>query len=517
MLTLAAVGNRNTDKLIYLFYYFVMAKRCKTCSDEISSAEFIKCYGTCTNTFHSKCVSISKTLLNALGANPNIRWYCYDCNLNNPITSSMNEMKESIGQLSNSLSNDLSNFLRAMTTCVTESLSAIATRSAPTLSNLHSQSSHQMFGNGSTTAANSNATTTNATSKRRRGHNSISNPAKIQCNNNRSAKPVAPPVTVLDAHARKSIVVSNIAPDTDVATLSNYLRSKLKSSNDQVRVVTLIPPSIKPEDLKFMQFRVSFPAGMYSAVSSPSIWPSAVRIRDFIIKGSNRNYGSNHRRPIPVARDHFDITVNHQQAAQPVQPANDTPMDAETMPSNRHPLDSENFLLTTPPLPIPIQTVSSQELFTLENGNFSNFSVDDFCDDVIDFSVSSLAYNSLLPGNKYISTYNLVSVRPDWMCDLEANEFGEFGDIVPALATSNVIPSGQDSRHGKRCIYYQNVRWLRSKLEDFHLSSTSCEYDIMALTETNLIQSIQDAEIRARNSKPGISVAYLEEQLTQQS
>lgn len=110
-----------------------MASRCKTCTDEILNSDFVKCYGPCSNAFHSKCVSISKTLLNALGANPNIRWYCHDCNMSNPIASSIVEMKDSIGHLSASLSSDFGQFLKSMsemTKCVTTSLSSISSQSA---------------------------------------------------------------------------------------------------------------------------------------------------------------------------------------------------------------------------------------------------------------------------------------------------------------------------------------------------------------------------------------------------
>lgn len=44
-------------------------------------------------------------------------------------------------------------------------------------------------------------------------------------------------------------------------------------------------------------------------------------------------------------------------------------------------------------------------------------------------------------------------------------------------------------------MYYQNVRGLRTKLDDLHFNSTFSNYDILALTETWLIPSISDAEL----------------------
>lgn len=52
----------------------------------------------------------------------------------------------------------------------------------------------------------------------------------------------------------------------------------------------------------------------------------------------------------------------------------------------------------------------------------------------------------------------------------------------------------------RRSIYYQNVRWLRSKTEDLRLASSSFGYDVIALTETNLIPEILDGELFNTNN-----------------
>lgn len=43
--------------------------------------------------------------------------------------------------------------------------------------------------------------------------------------------------------------------------------------------------------------------------------------------------------------------------------------------------------------------------------------------------------------------------------------------------------------------YYQNVRGLRTKLEEFYLGLSSCSTDLIAITETGFNESINDAEI----------------------
>ena len=48
-------------------------------------------------------------------------------------------------------------------------------------------------------------------------------------------------------------------------------------------------------------------------------------------------------------------------------------------------------------------------------------------------------------------------------------------------------------------IYYQNARSIRGKLIDLHLSSLSCDYDIIVVTETWLNESVFDSEILNSN------------------
>lgn len=48
-------------------------------------------------------------------------------------------------------------------------------------------------------------------------------------------------------------------------------------------------------------------------------------------------------------------------------------------------------------------------------------------------------------------------------------------------------------------MYYQNVRGLRTKLDDLHFNSTSSGYNVLAFTETWLIPSISDAELGCGN------------------
>lgn len=145
-------------------------------------------------------MSIGKTLLNALGGNPNIRWYCHDCHVNDStIASTMNEIKGSIDQISSSLTSDLGKFLNSMsemTKCVTDSLKSMSNSANSYRSDL----------------------TVNSSSKRRRDEPQASNPGKFR--RIASQQRTSPSQAVNSnfsqsnesSEKRKSIVVSNIAP-----------------------------------------------------------------------------------------------------------------------------------------------------------------------------------------------------------------------------------------------------------------------------------------------------------------
>lgn len=43
--------------------------------------------------------------------------------------------------------------------------------------------------------------------------------------------------------------------------------------------------------------------------------------------------------------------------------------------------------------------------------------------------------------------------------------------------------------------YYQNVRSIKGKTNDFYVSVSACDYDIIALSETWLDESVHDNEL----------------------
>lgn len=291
-----------TARLISHIASVIMASKCKTCNEEILSPDFIKCYGTCSSVFHSKCVSIGKTLLNALGGNANIRWYCHDCHVNDyNVASSMNEIKSSIGQLSSSLSSDLGKFLNSMsdmTKMVSDSIRFLST------SNSHKNDSAIVD-----------------STKRRRDEHHPPIPGKFRriatqsSNHHRMSQPNAINYDGSNSHEstdkRKSIVVSNISPNISIDELINFVSSKLKIDRDSVRITTLMPRSVKADELKFMQYRVSVPDRIYNSevgtlYSSVSVTrchlplPSTKRSSLLLLKPMNKLDLITTRRPVKI-------------------------------------------------------------------------------------------------------------------------------------------------------------------------------------------------------------------------
>lgn len=89
-----------------------MATKCSTCFNVITNFEFISCSGVCGGIFHTKCVSVNKSMLSAVNTCPNIHWYCHGCNdSNRNIRASIDRIDETLGQLSSSFSGDLLQFI----------------------------------------------------------------------------------------------------------------------------------------------------------------------------------------------------------------------------------------------------------------------------------------------------------------------------------------------------------------------------------------------------------------------
>lgn len=95
---------------------------------------------------------------------------------------------------------------------------------------------------------------------------------------------------------------------------------------------------------------------------------------------------------------------------------------------------------------------------------------------------------SVLPQNCIIDIEDIFSSDSD--NDLSSDIITPIALDTPNSEISDVGFSTCFSMH----FYYQNVRSIRGKAQDVYLNICSCDYDIIAFTETWLIPSISDQE-----------------------
>lgn len=101
----------------------------------------------------------------------------------------------------------------------------------------------------------------------------------------------------------------------------------------------------------------------------------------------------------------------------------------------------------------------------------------------------------------------------DLMCDAQPNEPGGPGNAMNSICSSeaprDTAPAIRGSQHfqNRTCysseeennnnlsIYYQNVRGLRTKIDDFYIMTQNGDYDAIVLTETWLNNEINSTQL----------------------
>lgn len=327
----------------FFFYHFFhlcgMASKCGTCNEEILTAEFIKCHGLCANAYHPKCVAVTKSLLNAISSNPNVRWYCHSCHSGDmSLTSSIGDIKSSIGQLSSTLTSDLSKFLGSMnemTKCITDTIKSLSSSSS------NSNTPHSSVKSTTDRPANGFQTLNPSlnSSKRRRENHLPSNPVKFRRIASAANHRPASFTTTTDStdndkldRDRTSLVISNIAPDIGADDIKDFVASKLKADREIIRVTTLMPRSLKQDDIKFMQFRMSLPNNLVNTVTCDSFWPKGVRLRNFIYKKADHT--SSKSRSPPVNRNCFGLVSPPPECNETAKVDEATDQDFQQPPTN---------------------------------------------------------------------------------------------------------------------------------------------------------------------------------------
>lgn len=292
-----------------------MSVNCFSCSEPVSNAEFIKCEGICAATFHSKCVSLNKTTLNAIASCPNVHWMCNECNIGGKtISRSIDDMRTAVDCLTKSLTSDLLSGFKMLT-------DTLATTIA---------SNHQ-------SSISSGRNVFNPSKRRREEESNSSDCDDEQYTMKKSFKGNAiVSHNMVAAHdlgeSRKSIVISNIDKEIAPGYLTKYLSRELGVEESEIRATLLKPVRLAESDIKFLQYRISVPLSVYSIAKMPETWPIGVKVRDYIYN-RNRNNVVN---KIVSKESFLSKRICHSGSSRERnhhQPTPETPMPTEIVPS----------------------------------------------------------------------------------------------------------------------------------------------------------------------------------------
>lgn len=229
-----------------------MASLCGKCEGEIVNSDFIKCDGTCGSHYHTKCVSLNKSTLNAVTSCPNICWYCHDCHdCNNkridPNYSSPS-IKDDMNLMMKSLSDCLLNGFAMMTEKIVDNVSM----RIPTHSLHNVNRSPELSKKRRRDDADDDKTNQQVASKKfvygSNDNNSGLAVANVPLHNlNSNASPQS-------KEQRKSIVISNIGKSITANHIIDYLANELKIDKASIRVTPLAPAGKSLDDLTYMQY-----------------------------------------------------------------------------------------------------------------------------------------------------------------------------------------------------------------------------------------------------------------------
>lgn len=254
----------------------IMASICLTCSESIMGPEFIKCEGLCCQLFHTKCVGVNKSTLNAITSNSNVHWYCNACNNERvDVSSSINNLKQSMDQLTSSLASNLSKFTSGFTSLSENLIANIASQS--NVDNIQRVSEIRINANNKRQRDESSDTTSLIMPKKRIILGSNSRDRSIAAVDNAERN-------IGNQNRRKSVVVSNISQTITAEYLTTYLATELNVAKESVRVTLISNCSSR---FNALQYRVSAPECNFNALMSSETWPNSVRVREYIFKSRN--------------------------------------------------------------------------------------------------------------------------------------------------------------------------------------------------------------------------------------
>lgn len=80
----------------------------------------------------------------------------------------------------------------------------------------------------------------------------------------------------------KSVVVSQLHPNTTDAKLVDFIVRKLAVNGDVIKTKALIPRDLKRDELSFISYKLMVPESLYKSILSAALWPKGIVVRDFV-------------------------------------------------------------------------------------------------------------------------------------------------------------------------------------------------------------------------------------------
>lgn len=255
---------------------FSTMESCNCCRKPISNADFVSCAGSCKELFHIKCVAVTKQMLNAVNACPNIHWHCNECNNGNrSIAQSLDQINDAIDLLRESLSGDLIQFVNGFTSLTETFIKSLPVPDGSTVT--------PVVPLNSCPPKNDDVRELKKDSTPMSTEQSSCKPKTIDshCTTAIASRYIDEPV--------KSVVVSNIGKDITGDFLSDYIADKLVVAKERINLTLLLPAGKSIRELNFLQFKVTVPDDKYDAIMCPGTWPENIHVRDFVYKEKNLN------------------------------------------------------------------------------------------------------------------------------------------------------------------------------------------------------------------------------------
>lgn len=274
---------------------------CGSCNLEISDSNYIQCEHFCKNKYHKKCACISEASFKILVTDANMMWRCNSCIVSRQIA---NDLFNKLDKLSAEILElkDQMNFLNKSlnTSPVNNSSKKHSTKSSSkNIKNdtnipsaqctqgtfMQSSSNSARDGSEEKTSLSSGINEENATNE-----NKVTLSPEIALDRQKS-RPTRKHIignstsTLLEGVSvpkSKWLHLSYLGRNTSADSLTSFIAGVLDISPNLIKCTLLVKKGADTSDFSFINFKAAVPENCIDKIMDASIWPTGVRVREFI-------------------------------------------------------------------------------------------------------------------------------------------------------------------------------------------------------------------------------------------